>query len=99
MTSELQMKTFPPPGGHVYNKPGRFSNTSKISLKQMFRPSFREDWTINVNFRVFTSTTLLTKFHKDMTINAASRVLTNFDAARSMTKKGDPKGSPITHCA
>ncbi|KAH3769593.1 hypothetical protein DPMN_170866 [Dreissena polymorpha] len=61
----LTSKTAPPPGGHIFNGPEPFSISAKILLGQIFE--LNQD---------IIGTNLLTMFHEDQTINAASRVLT-----------------------
>ncbi|KAH3752858.1 hypothetical protein DPMN_187484 [Dreissena polymorpha] len=85
-------KNAPPTGGHVFSPICIIFNSSDISIKTIVftrktaPPTgghLHEDWALNVTSTVFEldrdiiGTNLLTKFHKDRTINVASRVFTN----------------------
>ncbi|KAH3888097.1 hypothetical protein DPMN_012122 [Dreissena polymorpha] len=87
------VKTSPPPGGHISIKPMNTAPPTGCHLN--------DDWASNVTSTMFTGfeldrginrTNVLTKFHEDRTINAASGVftiqmLTAHDARRTTDKR------------
>ncbi|KAH3861282.1 hypothetical protein DPMN_024209 [Dreissena polymorpha] len=86
-----RVNTAPPNGGHVFNGPEPFLNSTDISLRQTFRLS-----NMKIGHQIFE---LSRGINRTNTINVASAVFTrqNVDHGRLTTrdgKKGDHKSSP-----
>ncbi|KAH3749064.1 hypothetical protein DPMN_183554 [Dreissena polymorpha] len=57
LTKVLKRETFPPPGGHIFQRTKTILKLNLVIIRTNVLNKFHEDWTINVTPRVLTSKT------------------------------------------